>query len=233
MSPSCTARARLDDAPRQRAVCQVRHGAGTRAACSGEPRPARASFRVGKQTGVRPSSTDRQALQHPRNARCCVVEASRRRSRRKAARGAAPTHRLDGTGPSAHRRGPARATRRAPPVSAAPSGQASSTHVAAAMEGVSLRPGGSGGLLSAFSLGSRPKMSAAGSKEEKGYDEVIKYDRAVLLAFKEVRHASRLLLTDRLLLTKIRLFCSAAPPCRPSWSTQAPSCSWAAATTSS
>ena len=55
------------------------------------------------------------------------------------------------------------------------------------MEGVSLRPGGSGGLLSAFSLGSRPKVSAAGSKEEKGYDEVIKYDRAVLLAFKEVR----------------------------------------------
>jgi hypothetical protein len=55
------------------------------------------------------------------------------------------------------------------------------------MEGVSLRPGGSGGLLSACSLGSRPKVSAAGSKEEKGYDEVIKYDRAVLLAFKEVR----------------------------------------------
>ena len=41
--------------------------------------------------------------------------------------------------------------------------------------------------MSAFSLGSRPKVSAAGSKEEKGYDEVIKYDRAVLLAFKEVR----------------------------------------------
>ena len=59
------------------------------------------------------------------------------------------------------------------------------------MEGVSLRPGGSGGLLSAFSLGSRPKVSAAGSKEEKGYDEVIKYDRAVLLAFKEVRHDVR------------------------------------------
>ena len=55
------------------------------------------------------------------------------------------------------------------------------------MEGVSLRPGG-GGLLTAFALGSRPlKQSAAGSKEEKGYDEVIKYDRAVLLAFKEVR----------------------------------------------
>ena len=56
------------------------------------------------------------------------------------------------------------------------------------MEGVSLRPGGSGGLLTAFALGSRPlKQSSAGSKEEKGYDEVIKYDRAVLLAFKEVR----------------------------------------------
>ena len=41
--------------------------------------------------------------------------------------------------------------------------------------------------MSAFSLGSRPKVSAAGSKEEKGYDEVIKYDRAVLMAFKEVR----------------------------------------------
>ena len=59
------------------------------------------------------------------------------------------------------------------------------------MEGVSLRPGGAG--LSAFAFGSRPaKQSSAGSKEEKGYDEVIKYDRAVLLAFKEVRVAARL-----------------------------------------
>ena len=69
------------------------------------------------------------------------------------------------------------------------------------MDGVSLRPGGAG--LSAFALGSRPlKQSAAGSKEEKGYDEVIKYDRAVLLAFKEVRRPAagcprRLLLTTR------------------------------------
>ena len=61
------------------------------------------------------------------------------------------------------------------------------------MEGMSFRPGGSsgGGLLTAFALGSRPlKQSAAGSKEEKGYDEVIKYDRAVLMAFKEVRVAA-------------------------------------------
>jgi hypothetical protein len=64
------------------------------------------------------------------------------------------------------------------------------------MEAVSLRPGGAGGslrpggggLLSSFASGSRPKQSASGAgKEEKGYDEVIKYDRAFLLAFKEVR----------------------------------------------
>ena len=54
----------------------------------------------------------------------------------------------------------------------------------------SLRPGG-GGLLSTFAAGSRPKHTASASKEEKGYDEVIKYDRAFLLAFKEVRSAGR------------------------------------------
>ena len=70
---------------------------------------------------------------------------------------------------------------------------------AAAMEGVSLRPGGAGlglrpggstgGLLSAFALGSRPKHSAggAGGKDEKAYDEVIKYNRDFLMAFKEGR----------------------------------------------
>ena len=60
------------------------------------------------------------------------------------------------------------------------------------MEGVSLRPGGAGslrpgggGLLTSFASGSRPKPSV-GAKE-KGYDEVIKYDRDFLMAFKEVR----------------------------------------------
>lgn len=60
------------------------------------------------------------------------------------------------------------------------------------MEGVSLRPGGAGslrpgggGLLTSFASGSRPKPSV-GAKE-KGYDEVIKYDRDYLMAFKEVR----------------------------------------------
>lgn len=47
-----------------------------------------------------------------------------------------------------------------------------------------MRPGG-GGLLTSFAGGSRPKPSL-GTKE-KGYDEVIKYDRDFLLAFKEVR----------------------------------------------
>jgi len=49
--------------------------------------------------------------------------------------------------------------------------------------GGSLRPGG-GGLLSSFAAGSRPKPSA-GAKEEKGYEEVTKYDREFLLSFKE------------------------------------------------
>ena len=66
------------------------------------------------------------------------------------------------------------------------------------MEGVSLRPGGAGpgalrpggaagSYFAAFASGSRTKQSAAGAKEEKGYDEVIKYERDFLLAFKEAR----------------------------------------------
>ena len=90
----------------------------------------------------------------------------------------------------------------------------------------SLRPGGGGGLLSAFAGGSRPKPSP-GAKEEKGYDEVIKYDRDFLLAFKEVRAEAKVELT---VLTPRR---SVAPTCPPSWSPPAPTCCWAAATTSS
>ena len=90
----------------------------------------------------------------------------------------------------------------------------------------SLRPGGGGGLLSAFAGGSRPKPSP-GAKEEKGYDEVIKYDRDFLLAFKEVRAEAEEELT---VLTPRR---SVAPTCPPSWSPPAPTCCWAAATTSS
>ena len=49
-----------------------------------------------------------------------------------------------------------------------------------------LRPGGGGSLLASFGAGSRPKPSA-GAKEEKGYDEVTKYDREFLLSFREAR----------------------------------------------
>jgi len=68
------------------------------------------------------------------------------------------------------------------------------------MEGLSLRPGGAGGLmsfrpgggggaslLSAFAAGSRSTASTAVGKEEKSHDEVIKYDRNFLLSLKEAR----------------------------------------------
>jgi hypothetical protein len=80
------------------------------------------------------------------------------------------------------------------------------------MEGVSLRPGGAGslrpgggGLLTSFASGSRPKPSV-GAKE-KGYDEVIKYDRDYLMAFKEV-------CATRSLLALVRFWCLVLSPDR-------------------
>jgi hypothetical protein len=56
----------------------------------------------------------------------------------------------------------------------------------------SLRPGGGANPFSAFALGSRPSKSGSSSaKEDKGYDEVVKYDRSFLLAFQEVRRRRR------------------------------------------
>ena len=85
-----TAQARLDDAPRQRAVCQVRHGAGTRAACGGEPPPAQASFRSCEAADSSPPGpgATRQALRRSRTARCCVAAASRAQNRKCASRAA-------------------------------------------------------------------------------------------------------------------------------------------------